>query len=92
MVAASHEERATREEAEKRAYREGLLKILLTSEARQRLMNVRMVKPQVAKMIEDSIIQQASSGRLKKVITDDELKEILLSMQQQKREFKFRRI
>ena len=51
-----------------------------------------MVKPEVAEVIENSIIQQASTGRLKRPMNDDELKAILHSMQQPKKEFKFKRI
>ena len=35
-----------------------------------------MVKPQIAQTIEDYIVQLASSGKLKRVINDDQLKEI----------------
>ena len=81
-----------REEAERRMMRNNTLRTLLTSEARERLANVKMVKPEVAQIIENSIIQQASTGRLKRPMNDDELKAILQSMQQPKKEFKFKRI
>ena len=51
-----------------KAMREQMLKVLLTSEARERLYKIRMVKPDTAKIIEDNIIQLASSGRLKKTL------------------------
>ena len=50
------------------------------------------LKSEVAEVIENSIIQQASTGRLKRPMNDDELKAILHSMQQTKKEFKFKRI
>ena len=81
-----------REEAERKAMKNNALRTLLTSEARERLANVKMVKPEVAEVIENSIIQQASTGRLKRPMNDDELKAILHSMQQPKKEFKFKRI
>jgi programmed cell death protein 5 len=68
------------------------MRIALTSEARQRLANVRMVKPQLAQTIEDYIFQMASQGKLKRVINDDELKEMLGSLQEKKRDFTIRRI
>jgi len=68
------------------------MRIALTSEARQRLANVRMVKPQLAQTIEDYIFQMVSQGRLKRVINDDELKEMLGSLQEKKRDFTIRRI
>lgn len=84
---------ASQEEASKRAMRENVMRVALTSEARQRLANVRMVKPDVAHAIEEYIIQLVSSGRLKRTIDDDQLKELLTSIQgTAKREFKIRRI
>ena len=71
-----------------KAMREQMIKVLLTSEARERLYKIRMVKPDTAKIIEDNIIQLASSGRLKKAITDKEIKEFLTSMQQPQKNFK----
>ena len=55
------------------AIREQMLKVLLTTEARERLANIKMVKPDVAKMIEDQIIQLASSGKINKTVTDEEI-------------------
>jgi programmed cell death protein 5 len=84
---------ASQEEAQKKAIRENLIRMALTSEARQRLGNVRMVKPEIARAIEEYIVQMASSGKLKRVIDDDQLKEILTSLQgKSHREFKIRRI
>ena len=80
------------EDKERRNLRDNALKIVMTSEARERLGNIKMVKPEVAQFLENNIIQQASSGRLTKPITDEELKKMLASMQQPKREFKFKRI
>ena len=83
---------ARRREEERKAMKDNALRTLLTSEARERLANVKMVKPEVAEVVENSIIQQASTGRLKRPMNDDELKAILHSMQQPKKEFKFKRI
>jgi programmed cell death protein 5 len=84
---------ASQEEASRRAMRENVMRVALTSEARQRLANIRMVKPDVAHAIEEYIIQLVSSGRLKRTIDDDQLKELLSSIQGTgKREFKIRRI
>lgn len=81
------------EAAKQRAMRENVIRVALTSEARQRLANVRMVKPDVARAIEEYIIQLASSGRLRKAIDDEQLKELLSSIQgTAKHEFKIRRI
>lgn len=80
------------DDKEKKALRENIIRIALTSEARQRLANIRMVKPQIAQTIEDYIVQMASSGKLKQVINDDQLKELLGSIQGKKREFSIKRI
>ena len=81
------------EDASKRAMRENVMRVALTSEARQRLANIRMVKPDVAHAIEEYIIQLVSSGRLKRTIDDEQLKGLLTTIQGTgKREFKIRRI
>ena len=83
----------SQDDASRRAMRENVMRVALTSEARQRLANVKMVKPDVAHAIEEYIIQLVSSGRLKRTIDDDQLKELLTSIQgTAKREFKIRRI
>ena len=69
-----------------------LLKQLLTSEARLRLNNIKMVKPELANMVENYLLGLASQGRSPSQITDDQLKQILLSAQQPKRDFKINRI
>ena len=83
----------SQEDASRRAMRENVMRVALTSEARQRLANIRIVKPEVAHAIEEYIIQLVSSGRLKRTIDDDQLKELLSSIQgTAKKEFKIRRI
>ena len=85
------QEPADRGVAEKRAMREGVLRMALTSEARQRLANVKMVKPELASSIEEYVIQLASSGKLKRALDDEQLKQMLLALQGKKREIKIRR-
>ena len=74
------------------AQKDMLLKQLLTSEARLRLNNVKMVKPDLANMVENYLLGLASQGRSPGQITDDQLKQILLSAQQPKKDFKINRI
>ncbi len=81
-----------KEVAEKKAMREGVLRMALTSEARQRLANVKMVKPELASSIEEYVIQLVSSGRVKTAIDDDQVKQMLQSLQEKKREIKIRRV
>jgi programmed cell death protein 5 len=79
--------RAERERQEKVA-REQMLRVIFTTEARERLSNIRMVRPDLAESIENQLFELAASGRLKKQITDEELKQMLGSFQRPKREFK----
>jgi programmed cell death protein 5 len=51
-----------------------------------------MVKPDVAKVIEDNIIRLASAGRLQPPVSDEDVKKLLISIQKPKREFKIRRV
>ena len=74
------------------AQKDMLLKQLLTSEARLRLNNVKMVKPDLASMVENYLLGLASQGKAPGQITDDQLKQILLSAQQPKKDFKINRI
>ena len=73
------------------AQKDMLLKQLLSSEARLRLNNVKMVKPDLANMVENYLLGLASQGRSPSQITDDQLKQILLSAQQPKKDFKINR-
>jgi programmed cell death protein 5 len=86
-----NDEDARRKEAEASAMRQRVLQVLLDPQARQRLMNIRLVKPELAAAVENYLINAASSGRLNKTLTDDELKQLLIRIQQPKKEFKFDR-
>src|SRR6476620_501396 len=80
-----------RQQAEAEAMKQKALSMLLDVEARQRLMNVKMVKPELASAVENYLINAATTGRLNRAITDDELKQILSTIQQPKRDFKINR-
>lgn len=86
-----NDEDSKRREAEAAAMRQRALMILLDPYARQRLANIRMVKPELAMAVENYLINAASSGRLNRPLNDNELKQILLSLQQPKKEFKIDR-
>jgi len=73
------------------AQKQAALKQILTPEARQRLTNIRMVKPEFADQIELQLIQLAQSGRISVPITDDQLKEALARLQSQRKEIRIRR-
>ena len=74
------------------AQKDTLLKQILSPEARLRLNNVKMVKPELANMVENYLLGLASQGRAPGQITDEQLKQILLSAQQPKKDFKINRI
>ena len=83
---------AKRREAEAAAtMRQRALTVLLEPSARQRLANIRIVKPDLAAAVENYLISAASSGRLNRALTDEELKQVLLGLQQPKKDFKINR-
>ncbi|KKN00212.1 hypothetical protein LCGC14_1140050 [marine sediment metagenome] len=73
------------------AQKEQILKQILAADARLRLNNIKMVKPDLANLVENYLIGMASQGKLGSQISDEQLKQILLSIQQPKRDFKFTR-
>jgi programmed cell death protein 5 len=66
--------------------------LVLDPEARQRLMNVRMVKPELAGAVENYLLNAAATGRLNRPLSDQELKQILLNIQQPKKDFRINRV
>jgi programmed cell death protein 5 len=86
-----NDEESRRQEAEAAALRQRVLLVVLDPQARQRLMNIRLVKPDLAMAVENYLISAASSGRINRPLTDDELKQLLMRLQQPKKEFKFER-
>ena len=75
-----------------KAQKEMMLKQVLSSDARLRLNNVRMVKPDLADLVENYILNLTVQGKITGQISDEQLKQILLSAQQPKRDFKFNRV
>ena len=84
------QERPVNEE-EFKVQKENILKQILSSEARMRLNNIKMVKPELSSMVEQYLIGMATQGKVRSTINDDQLKQILLSIQQPKRDFKINR-
>ena len=72
--------------------KQALLRRILTSDARQRLTNLKMVKPEFAQQLELQLIQLAQQGKIAIPVTDEQLKEILVRIQSSRREFKIRRV
>jgi programmed cell death protein 5 len=85
----SSQEKINNEQA---AQKEQILKQILTPEARMRLNNIKMVKSELSDLVEQYLIGMATQGKMPGQLTDDQLKQILLSIQQPKRDFKINRI
>ncbi|MHA1697853.1 MAG: DNA-binding protein, partial [Promethearchaeota archaeon] len=92
-----NQEQAIREQME--AQKRALLMRILSPEARQRLTNIKLSRPQFADAIESQIIQLAQMGHLSRLgielpISDEQFKKILIQItnRQKKREFKIKKI
>ncbi|MDG6221845.1 MAG: DNA-binding protein [Candidatus Bathyarchaeota archaeon] len=72
--------------------KQALLRRILTPEARSRLTNLNMVKPEFTEQLEIQLIQLAQAGRVKLPITDEQLKELLVRLQSGKRDYTIRRV
>jgi programmed cell death protein 5 len=72
--------------------KQALLRRILTTDARSRLTNLKMVKPEFANQLELQLIQLAQQGRVEIPISDQQLKEILIKLQSQRRDIKIRRV
>ena len=75
-----------------KSQKEIMLKKVLAADARFRINYVRMVKPDLADLVENYILNVTAQGKISGQISDDQLKQILLSAQQPKRDFKFNRV
>ncbi|ADL57810.1 MULTISPECIES: DNA-binding protein [Methanothermobacter] len=64
---------------------------ILTPEARSRLANLRLTRPEFVEQIELQLIQLAQMGRVRSKITDEQLKELLKRVSGKKREIKISR-
>ena len=75
------------------AKKQSLMRQILTPEARQRLANIKIVRPEFAQQLEMQLIQVAQSGRVQLPISDEMLKRLLtqLMAQQTKRDIKITR-
>ncbi len=72
--------------------KQALLRRILTPEARSRLTNLKMVKPEFTEQLELQLIQLAQQGRIAIPITDEQLKELLVRLQSSRRDYKIRRV
>ncbi|TXT62709.1 MAG: DNA-binding protein [Promethearchaeota archaeon] len=70
-----------------------IMRKILSQKGRQRLENIRMVKPQFAEQIELQLIQLYRSGRFNTPMTDQQFKKILekISKSNKKKDFKIKK-
>jgi programmed cell death protein 5 len=90
--AAAEEDRRAEVQQQVEVQKQAILKRILTVEARQRLTNIKMVKPDFADQLELQLIQLAQSGRVKLPISDAQLKDALVRMQSQRKDITIRRM
>jgi programmed cell death protein 5 len=86
------EQKQAQQEQELEAQKQALLRQILSPEARQRLTNLALIKPEFTEQLELQLIQLAQSGRLQIPVSDAQLKQLLVQLQSRKRETKIRRI
>jgi programmed cell death protein 5 len=79
-------------EEQARIERQVLLTRILSPEARRRLTNLRMVRPEFVEQLEIQLIQAAQAGRITAPLSDEELRQILQRLQSPKREIRIRRV
>ena len=87
MAQAQQQEAQAQFEAQKKQ----ILGQIMTPEARQRLANLKLTKPEMVNQIELLLIQSAQAGSLRGKVTDDQLKVLLRQIAGQKREIKITR-
>jgi programmed cell death protein 5 len=80
--------------ADAEVQKQTLMRRLLTPEARLRLGNIKMVRPEFGQQLELELVQLAQTGRVPLPITDDQLKKLLVQIegQQRKRDISIRRV
>ena len=88
----TNEQQQVKAERQIEAQKQALLRQILSPEARQRLTNLKMIKPDFTRQLELQLIQLAQAGRLPIPLSDAKLKQILIQLQPRKRETKIRRI
>jgi programmed cell death protein 5 len=86
------EQKQSQAERQLEAQKQALLRQILSPEARQRLTNLHMIKPQFTEQLELQLIQLAQTGKLPIPLSDTRLKQILIQLQSRKRQTKIRRI
>ena len=82
----AQQQAAQQQQAEMEAQLKQAMKQILTPEARGRLDNLRLTKPELVQNIEIQLLQSAQAGSLRGKVTDEQLKVLLKNLMGQKRE------
>ena len=80
------EQKSAQAEQQMEQQKQSLLRSILTPEARQRLANLKMVRPEFTEQLELQLIQLAQQGKVPVPLSDEQLKKILVQLQGRKRE------
>ncbi len=88
----SEEQNQAKTQQQLASQKQALLRRILTPEARRRLTNLNLVKPEFTQQLELQLIQLAQQGKIATPITDEQLKELLLKLQSGRREYTIRRV
>ncbi len=88
----SEEQKQAQVQEQMESQKQALLRRILSPEARSRLTNLEMVKPEFTQQLELQLIQLAQQGRINIPITDEQLKELLIRLQSGRRDYTIRRV
>jgi programmed cell death protein 5 len=88
---ASEEQKDVQAEEQMEQEKQAVLRSILSPDARQRLANLKMIKPEFTSQLELQLIQLAQQGRVPTPMSDEQLKKILIQLQSRKRETKITR-
>ena len=91
QAAAQQQMQQQEAQAQFEAQKKQILGQIMTPEARNRLANLKLTKPELVNQIELQLIQSAQSGSLRGKVTDEQLKVLLRQIAGQKREIKITR-